>query len=134
MKSRTVIKYSCNGVGKCVAGTPTIEMTGCTRETDNTVCTSDNLACNGTEKCKNGNCTGDNVNPCAGMAATPFCYNSGAQCRACTGSTVENSVGCTASQKCCNGSCIASGNICGIIITQISPQISPQISSQISLQ
>lgn len=135
MKSRTVTKYSCNGVGKCVAGAPTIETAPCTRETDTNVCTDDGNRCNGTEKCKNGQCTGDNVNPCAGNAALPFCYPSGEQCRKCTGSTVDNSVGCTAAtQKCCSGSCIPSGNICGIIIGQISPQISPQISSQISLQ
>jgi hypothetical protein len=133
MKTRPVTKYTCNGVGKCI-GTAAVESEGCTRETDNTVCTSDNLACNGTEKCKNGNCTGDNVNPCAGMAATPFCYNSGTQCRACTGNSVETTVGCTAGQKCCNGTCIASGNTCLIFNPQISVQVISQISSQISAQ
>lgn len=135
MKSRTVTKYSCNGVGKCIAGTPTIEMAACSRETDATICTTDGNRCNGTEKCKNGQCTGDNVNPCAGNAALPFCYPSGEQCRKCTGSTVDDSVGCTAAtQKCCNGSCIASGNQCLIFNPQISVQVISQISSQISAQ
>ncbi|HEX2875120.1 MAG TPA: hypothetical protein VHP33_27905 [Polyangiaceae bacterium] len=130
MKSRTVTKYSCNGVGKCVAGAPTIETAPCTRETDTNVCTTDGNRCNGTEKCKNGQCTGDNVNPCAGQAATPFCYPSGEQCRKCTGSTVANTVGCAANQKCCDGSCIASANNCFIVL----PQLGAQIGSQIVLQ
>ena len=132
MRNRTVTKYSCNGVGKCIAGAPMIESdsAGCVRETDNVACTDDGLRCNGVEKCKNGNCTGDNVNPCAGMAATPFCYNSGTQCRQCTGSTVANSVGCAGTEKCCSGGCIPSGNTCSIIINPqiINPQIiNPQI-------
>jgi hypothetical protein len=115
-------------VGKCVAGAPTIESdsAGCVRETDTIACTDDAKPCNGVEKCTNGNCVGNGKDPCAGNAAMPFCYDTGTMCRKCTGSTVANSVGCAANtEKCCSGSCIPSGNTCGIIIN---PQIiNPQI-------
>jgi hypothetical protein len=117
MRNRTVTKYTCNNVGKCVAGAPTIEndSTGCVRETDTLACTDDGKPCNGVEACKNGNCVGSGINPCAGQAATPFCYDSGTMCRECTGSTVANTVGCGGAEKCCKGDCIPSGNNCLII-------------------
>jgi len=132
MKSRTVTKYSCNGVGKCVAGAPTIENEACTRETDAMSCMDDAKPCNGVEACKNGNCVGSGVNPCAGQAATPFCYDTGTLCRECTGSTVANSVGCGGTEKCCKGDCIPSGNTCSIIINPqiINPQLTQIVISQ----
>lgn len=131
MKTRPVTKYTCNGVGKCI-GSAAVESEACTRDTDGTVCTDDGKRCNGTEKCKNGNCTGDNVNPCAGQADTPFCFDTGTQCRECTGSA-GTSVGCDANYKCCNNACIPTANNCSIIINPqiINPQvINPQISLQ----
>lgn len=124
MRTRIVTKYSCNNVGKCVSA-GAIESEACNRDTDTIACTDDAKPCNGVEACKAGNCVGSGVNPCAGQAATPFCYDTGTMCRKCTGSTAANSVGCGGGEKCCKGDCIPSGNTCSIIIN---PQIiNPQI-------
>jgi len=108
-RNRTVTKYSCNGVGKCVAAAPIIESEPCTRETDGLACLDDKNRCNGTEKCKNGGCVANGVDPCAGNAPKPYCYGSDEMCRACktTGITLTGKpqVGCAATDYCCGGVC-----------------------------
>lgn len=114
-RSRPVTTYTCD-VGKCVSDAE-VEMEECPRETDGVQCTDDNKRCNGAEACKAGNCA-SGANPCAGMAATPYCYESGTMCRECSGN-----MGCGSGEKCCLGNCIPEANTCFIVVpaTSISP-------------
>jgi hypothetical protein len=126
MRNRTVVKYSCNGVGRCVAAAPTIEndSAGCVRETDGTTCTDDGNRCDGAEKCKNGNCVPDNVDPCKGNASNPYCFNSDPTCRVCKATNASGSTfmgTCASGQYCCGGSC--SNSKCLIVATIINPTI-----------
>lgn len=118
MKTRPVTKYTCNGVGKCV-GAAAVEQEACTRDTDTIACTSDNNRCNGTEKCKAGNCVPDAVDPCKGNAANPYCYNADPTCRVCKSANINgsNPMGCSSGQYCCGGSCQSTG--CLVIVTSI---------------
>lgn len=127
MRNRTVTKYSCNGVGKCVAGAPTIESEGCTRETDGTACTDNGNRCDGLELCKNGNCVpqGATADPCKNNASNPYCYNSDPTCRVCKSSSITGKpqTGCGSSEYCCGGSCQATGCLVITTIVPITTQV-----------
>jgi hypothetical protein len=122
-RSRPVQTSTCTA-GKCVQGAA-VESEACTRETDTLPCTDDNNRCNGAETCVNGTCTSSNVNPCAGMAGTTYCYQSGTMCRQCQNPSAQ---GCSGAEYCCSGTCQT--NTCPIIIptTIINPTL---ISSSI---
>jgi hypothetical protein len=125
-QSRPVTKYSCNNVGKCV-GTAVVENMPCTRDTDGTVCETDNNRCNGTEKCKAGACVPDNVDPCAGNASNPYCYNGDPTCRVCKSSNLNgsNPVGCSSGMYCCGGSCQSTS--CLVIVTTLVTTLATKI-------
>lgn len=114
-RSRVVTTYSCNNVGQCV-GKPGVEEEDCTRETDGNTCTDDKNPCNGSEKCKAGNCVGDNVDPCKGNP-NPYCYSTGTMCRACQDNGAGTDLGCTDMlPNCCSGACQSSTK-CFIVVT-----------------
>ena len=121
-RSRPVATHTCTA-GKCVAGA-TVQNENCTRETDDTACTDDNLRCTGVEKCVAGACMGSG-NPCSG--ATPYCYATGTQCRECLGND-----GCGGGEECCKGTCQPVADDCGIIIVNTTI-IGPTIIGSIGL-
>lgn len=131
MKTRPVTKYTCNGVGKCV-GTAAVEQEACNRDTEGVVCTDNKNLCDGAEKCKNGNCVPEAVDPCKGNAAEPYCFNDATDtCRVCKATNISGSTfmgTCSSGQKCCNGICKTTAS-CLAIPIDITPinSISPSI-------
>jgi hypothetical protein len=108
-KTRAVKTFTCTD-GKCVQGAK-VEEEDCARETDGLSC-DDALRCNGTDKCKNGNCD-HSGNPCAaGGADADGCWETNTMCRAC-----GVGAACSGIMQCCNsgGTTASCKNNCFVI-------------------
>lgn len=103
---------TCNAQGICQAnGRP-----------NNSLCTSDGNACNGTERCQGGACVSNNVNPCAANVTAPNCVADPIvpdmfTCATCTADNQCNDNNACTSDTCTAGACaftpLPMGTTCG---------------------
>ncbi len=80
----------------------------CTNAADDTnACADDGVFCNGSERCSQGSCSSDAVDPCAG-GSLPFCDPEMNLCVECEGAAdCDDGVFCNGVERCVSGACEA---------------------------